>query len=68
MCTYLGAVFLGNVFTAEVNFLIARKTLDLNGAHYFFFFVKIMVVTALLFVFFARFYRGKTYIQDEAKS
>jgi len=68
MCTYLGAISLGNVFTAGVNFLIERKTLDLNGAHYFFFFVKIMVVTSLLFVFFARFYRGKTYIQDEAES
>jgi POT family proton-dependent oligopeptide transporter len=67
MCTYLGAIWLGNVFTAGVNFLIERKTLDLNGAHYFFFFVKIMVVTSLLFVFFARFYRGRTYIQDEAE-
>ena len=67
MCTYLGAIFLGNVFTAGVNFLIERKSLDLNGAHYFFFFVKVMVVTSLLFVFFARFYRGKTYIQDEAE-
>jgi hypothetical protein len=26
-----------------------------------------MVVTSLLFVFFARFYRGKTHIQDEAQ-
>jgi len=54
------------VFTAGVNFLIAQKTLNLEGAHYFFFFVKIMLVTAALFVFFAGFYRGKTYIQDEA--
>jgi POT family proton-dependent oligopeptide transporter len=66
MCTYLGAISLGNVFTAGVNFLIAQKTLNLEGAHYFFFFVKIMLVTAALFVFFAGFYRGKTYIQDEA--
>jgi len=25
-----------------------------------------MLVTAVLFVFFARFYKGQTYIQDEA--
>ena len=66
MCTYLGAISLGNVFTAVVNFLIERKSLNLEGAPYFFFFIKIMVVTALLFIFFARFYRGKTHIQDEA--
>ena len=66
MCTYLGAISLGTVFTAGINFLVAHKTLKLEGAPYFFFFVKIMLVTAALFVFFARFYRGKTYIQDEA--
>ncbi|HTL54512.1 MAG TPA: POT family MFS transporter [Candidatus Limnocylindrales bacterium] len=68
MCTYLGAISLGNVFTAAVNFLIERKTINLEGAPYFFFFVKIMIVTALLFIFFAQFYRGKTYIQDEVES
>jgi POT family proton-dependent oligopeptide transporter len=69
MCTYLGAVSLGNVFTAVVNFLIPRwlGTTKLN-ANYFFFFVIVMVVASLLFVFFARFYQGRTYIQDEAQS
>ena len=68
MCTYLGAVALGNVFTAAVNFLIQNKdgTVKLKGASYFFFFVIVMLVTSLLFLFFARFYQGKTYIQDEA--
>lgn len=67
MCTYLGAVGLGNVFTAAVNFLIQNKdgTVRLQGASYFFFFVVVMFATALLFVFFARFYQGRTYIQDE---
>ncbi len=67
MCTYLGAVALGNVFTAVVNFLIQNPdgTVKLNGASYFFFFVAVMVVTAVLFVFFARYYKGRTYIQDE---
>src|ERR1044071_1120504 len=66
MCTYLGAVSLGNVFTALVNFLIKNGTIKLKGASYFFFFVIVMMVSAVLFMFFARFYKGKTYIQDEA--
>jgi proton-dependent oligopeptide transporter, POT family len=66
MCTYLGAVSLGNAFTAGINFLIARGTLHLEGAAYFFFFVGAMLVTVILFSFFARFYKGRAYIQDEA--
>jgi POT family proton-dependent oligopeptide transporter len=68
MCTYLGAISLGNVFTAAVNFVIQNRdgTVKLAGANYFFFFVVVLFVTALLFLFFARFYKGKTYIQDEA--
>jgi POT family proton-dependent oligopeptide transporter len=68
MCTYLGAISLGNVFTAAVNFFIQNPdgSLKLTGASYFFFFMLIMVVTSVAFVFFARFYKGKTYIQDEA--
>ncbi|HVV72909.1 MAG TPA: MFS transporter, partial [Verrucomicrobiae bacterium] len=65
MCTYLGAVSLGNLFTAGINFLIERGTLHLKGANYFFFFVVVMVATGILFVFFAQLYRGQTYIQDE---
>jgi len=70
MCTYLGSIALGNVFTAAVNFFIQNPdgTLKLVGASYFFFFVKVMLVTAVLFLFFARFYRGRTYIQDEAEA
>lgn len=66
MCTYLWAVSLGNGFTAAVNFFIAKGWFNLKGASYFFFFVGVMLVTAVLFTFFARFYRGRTYIQDEA--
>jgi len=69
MCMYLGSISLGNVFTAAVNFFIQNPdgTLKLSGASYFFFFVKIMLVTAILFIFVSRFYRGKTYIQDEGE-
>src|SRR5258708_36722947 len=50
MCTYLGAVSLGNMFTAAVNFFIQHpdKTVKLQGASYFYFFVFVMLGTALL--------------------
>ena len=65
MCTYLGSVALGNVFTAWINSLIHQGILHLEGASYFFFFVKVMLVTAVVYLCVAPFYRGKTYIQDE---
>ena len=70
MCTYLGAISLGNVFTAGVNFFIMNPdgTAKLSGAPYFYFFIKVMLVTAVLFVIIRPFYRGKTFIQDEAKA
>jgi POT family proton-dependent oligopeptide transporter len=70
MCTYLGAISLGNLFTSGVNFFIQNPdgSVKLAGATYFFFFVGVLLVTAVLFLFFARFYRGKTYIQDEAEA
>ena len=67
MCTYLGSIALGNVFTAAVNFFIENPdgTVKLQGASYFYFFVKVMLVTCALYLVVARFYRGKTYIQEE---
>jgi POT family proton-dependent oligopeptide transporter len=74
MCTYLLGISVGNLFTAGVNFLAHSLTGSKAGAEshgnpasYFFFFVIVMVVTAILFLFFARYYKGKTYIQDEAQ-
>ena len=70
MCTYLCSIALGNVFTAAVNFFIQNPdgSVKLAGASYFFFFAGVMFATAVLFVFAAQFYRGRTYIQDEAES
>ena len=69
MCTYLGAVSLGNAFTAGVNVFIQNPdgSVKLAGAAYFFFFAKAMLATAIVFVLVAGFYRGKTYIQDETE-
>jgi proton-dependent oligopeptide transporter, POT family len=70
MCTYLGAISLGNVFTALVNFAIQNPngTSKLAGADYFYFFVKVMLVTAVAFLIVSPFYRGRTYTQDEAEA
>ncbi len=69
MCLYLASISLGNVFTTVVNIFIQNPdgTVKLAGAAYYWFFVKIMVVTAVLFIGVARFYKGRTYIQDEAE-
>ncbi len=70
MCTYLGSISLGNVFTAAVNFFIQNPdgSVKLKGSAYFYFFVIVMLVTAVLFLFVSQFYRGKTSIQDEAEA
>ncbi len=67
MCTYLGAIALGNALDAVVNLIIERTSgAARHHAGYFFWFVALMAATALLFGFFARFYRGRTYIQEES--
>ncbi len=69
MCTYLGSIALGNSFTALVNHFIQNPdgSVKLQGAAYFFFFVKVMLVTAILWLVISPFYRGRTYIQDESE-
>ena len=68
MCTYLGAVALGNVFTAQVNFYLESHGRTEITASYFWFFVKVMLVTAVLWLIVSPFYRGRTYIQDESET
>jgi POT family proton-dependent oligopeptide transporter len=62
MCLYLGSIALGNVFTATVNVFIQNPdgTAKLTGASYFFFFVWVMLGTALLFLVISPFYRRRT--------
>ena len=70
MCTYLGAVALGNLFTALVNVVIQNPdgSVKLKGASYFLFFFAVLLVTTVLFGFFARFYKGRTHIQEEGQA
>ncbi|MHC4144923.1 MAG: POT family MFS transporter [Planctomycetota bacterium] len=62
------AISLGNMFVAAVNDLIQNEdgTSKLPGASYYWFFVIAMLVTTVLFIPLARWYKPKEYIQDEA--
>src|SRR5438876_1160513 len=68
MCTYLLAVSLGNQFTAAVNFFIQTSdgSVKLQGTSYFMFFVWVMLGTAVVFAIVTPFYKGRTYLQDQA--
>jgi POT family proton-dependent oligopeptide transporter len=68
MAIFLLSISLGNVFTAVVNAVIMEPdgTSKLAGASYYWFFVGVMVATAILFIPVARRYPVKDYIQDEA--
>ena len=56
------------LFAALVNWFIINEdgTSKLAGASYYWFFVKVMTIAAVIFIFVAAGYREKTYIQDEA--
>ncbi|HZO83959.1 MAG TPA: POT family MFS transporter [Verrucomicrobiae bacterium] len=68
MSFYLGAIALGNGFTAIVNKLIQNpdKTSKLPGVQYYIFFDVVMLLTAITFIFVALRYKEQTYIQDES--
>ncbi|MBE0534732.1 MAG: POT family MFS transporter [Phycisphaerae bacterium] len=67
MSVFFMSITVGNLFTAVVNKFIQNSdgTSKLAGADYYWFFVGVMAVTAVLFIFVAMAYREKTYIQDE---
>jgi POT family proton-dependent oligopeptide transporter len=69
MAVFFLSITLGNVFTALVNKIIQNPdgTSKLPGAIYFWFFVGIMFVTAILFIPVASRYKVKDYLQDEAE-
>ena len=66
MSLYLLSVSAGNLVTAGVNFAIDRFNLQLEGANYYLFFTALAMLASIIFVFFARRYQEKTYLQDEA--
>jgi POT family proton-dependent oligopeptide transporter len=66
----LMAISLGNAFAAVVNNIIKNDdgTSKLPGASYYWFFVISMLVTAVIFIPVARWYKPKEYIQDETSA
>lgn len=59
----------GNLLTAQINDYKAKQEelgrTFLEGANYFWFFTLLMFATALVFVAWSQFYRGRTFIQGE---
>ncbi|MGD0382808.1 MAG: POT family MFS transporter [Thermoguttaceae bacterium] len=67
MGLFLLSQTVGNSFTSAVNLFIENPdgTSKLPGASYYWFFTIAMLITSVLFVIVASFYREKAYIQDE---
>lgn len=70
MAVFFLSISMGDLFIAGVNFFIQNPdgTSKLEGAAYYLFFASLMFVTAVIFIFVAKGYRVKTYIQDEAST
>jgi POT family proton-dependent oligopeptide transporter len=64
------SISLGNMFAAVVNDVITNEdgTSKLPGASYYWFFAIAMLVTGVIFIPVARWYKPKEYIQDEASA
>ena len=68
MAVWLLVVSLGNLFTSFMHWLVPTLKpmgLNLENAGWFQFFTLLMLAAAVLYIFVARWYRGKTYIQGE---
>ena len=70
MGVYFFGVSLGNLFTAQVNSLMdaadgEEPALVLDGADYYWFFMTVMLGASIVYVVFAMFYKGRTFLQDE---
>jgi POT family proton-dependent oligopeptide transporter len=70
MGLYLLAVWAGNLFTVLVNQLIQTEdgTDRLEGVHYYQFFTLVMLVTAIVFPFVMRFYRGDSSLPGKERA
>jgi len=66
MGLWLLSVSLGNFVAGFVNSLIQNPAIKplLEGSYYFWFFAGLMLLTAIIFVFYARTYKEENYIQS----
>jgi proton-dependent oligopeptide transporter, POT family len=68
MAIWLLSIALGNFFVAQLNQnfdWLRTMGVSLQGAAYFQFFIFLMLATAIVFIFFARLYKGRSYIQGD---
>jgi POT family proton-dependent oligopeptide transporter len=65
MGLFMLSISFGNLITAVINFLIQNDdgTSKLAGADYYWFFVVLMLAMSSVFIFVARKYKEKTYVQ-----
>ena len=61
-CIYIYTIAFGNTFTMIVNNFITNIN---DGASFFYFFAIVMFITALLFLLVVKFFKPKTYLQEE---
>lgn len=68
MGLYLLSVTLGNTITSVVNKLIQDEQgkSTLTGSAYYMFFTYLMLGAAVVYMFYARHYKGKTFVQEKA--
>jgi proton-dependent oligopeptide transporter, POT family len=68
MALYLLSISAGNAFTALVHFFIANPdgSTKLQGASYYNFYAALSIGCVAVFVFVARQYREKTFLQGDA--
>jgi len=65
MAFFMLSISAGNLFTSAVNFFIQDDQGGelLQGADYYLFFTSLMLITAMLFSWTARYYTGRRYLQ-----
>jgi POT family proton-dependent oligopeptide transporter len=65
MAFFMLSISAGNLFTSAVNFFMQDDQGGelLQGADYYLFFTGLMLVTAMLFSWTARYYTGRQYLQ-----
>ena len=70
MAFFMLSIAAGNLFTSTVNFLIENPdgSSRLAGADYYWFFTGLMLVTAVSFLFIAKRYRERHFIQPEIRA
>lgn len=67
MSLFLFAISMGNLVVSLVNWLIRNPdgSAKLSGANYYLFFVGLMVITTIIYVFYAMRFKERSFLQDK---